>query len=182
MYVSLSPIPVVTRLGGGNGRQPERQTAATRSKMKASSEEWRIGRLCRKAGCERMGAQVRNCHLHRSRALENLKLPMAQGQNTVLVKHLRSGGGGEKSSDCRDHRGRLDPSGNAGCVRQSWAIAVATEGKTCQLCPSEHSPGIEHLHRPRARSELHASQGRTIDPLGPMLGSCFVSNSSSIYV
>jgi len=88
---------VDTRLGGGNGRQPERQTAATRSEMKASSEGWRIGRLCRKAGCERMGAQVRNCHLHRSRALESLKLPMAQGQNMGLVRHLRSGVGGEST-------------------------------------------------------------------------------------
>jgi len=70
MYFSSSPIRVVTHLGGGNGRQPERQTAATRSKMKASSEGWRIGRLCRKAGCERMGAQVRNCHRHRSRELK----------------------------------------------------------------------------------------------------------------
>jgi len=115
MYVSLSPIPVVTRLGGGNGRQPERQTAATRSEMKASSEEWRIGRLCRKAGCEQLGAQVRNRGLHGSRALKSLKFPMAQGQNTVLVKHLRGGVGGEKSSDRRDHRGRLDPSRSADC-------------------------------------------------------------------
>jgi hypothetical protein len=83
--------------------------------MKASSEEWRIGRLCRKAGCERMGAQVRNCRPHGSRTLESLKLPMAQSQNMGLVRHLRSGVGGEKSSDCRDHGWRRDASGNAGC-------------------------------------------------------------------
>jgi len=124
MYVSLSPIRGVTRLGGGNGRQPERQTAATRSKMKASSEGWRIGRLCRKAGCERMGAQVRNCHLHRSRALKSLNLRMAQGQNMGLVRHLRRWVGGEQSSDCRNHRGRLDASRSAGCARHSWAIAL----------------------------------------------------------
>jgi hypothetical protein len=112
----LSPIPVVTRLGGGNGRQPEQQTAATRSKMKASSEEWRIGGMGRKGRCEQLGAKVRNRQLHGSRTRESLKLPMARGQNTGLVRHLRSGVGGEKSSDCRDHRGRLDPSGNAGCV------------------------------------------------------------------
>ena len=88
---------VVTRLGGGNGRQPEQQTAATRSKMRANSEEWRIGRMSRKAGGERLGAQVRNCHLHGSRALKSLKFPMAQGQNTVLVQHLRSGVGGEST-------------------------------------------------------------------------------------
>ena len=88
---------VVTRLGGGNGRQPEQQTAATRSKMRANSEEWRIGRMCRKAGCERLEAQVRNCRLHGSRALKSLKSPMARGQNTGLVRHLRSGVGGEST-------------------------------------------------------------------------------------
>ena len=81
--------------------------------MRASSEEWRIGRMGRKGRCEQLGAKVRNRGLHGSRALKSLKFPMAQGQNTVLVKHLRSGVGGEKSSDCRDHRGRLDPSGSA---------------------------------------------------------------------
>jgi hypothetical protein len=85
--------------------------------MKTSSEEWRIGRMGREAGCERLGAEVRNRRLHRSQTQESLKLPMARGQNTVLVKHLRSGGvGSEKSSDRRDPRGRLDASGNAGCV------------------------------------------------------------------
>jgi len=44
-----------------------------------------------------MGAQVRNCRLHVSRARESLKLPMAQGQNTGLVRHLRSGVGGEST-------------------------------------------------------------------------------------
>jgi hypothetical protein len=115
MYVSMSPIPVATRLGGGNGRQPEQQTVATRSKMKASSEEWRIGRMCRKAGCERLGAQVRNRGLHGSRALKSLKFPMARGQIFGLVRHLKAGVAGEKSSDCRDHRVRLDASGNADC-------------------------------------------------------------------
>ena len=71
-----------------------------------------------------MGAQVRNCHLHGSRALKSLKLPMAQSQNMGLVRHFRSGVGGEKSSHCQDPRGRLDPSGSAGCARQSWAIAL----------------------------------------------------------
>ena len=110
---------VDTRLGGGNGRQPEQQTAATRSKMKASSEEWRLGRLCRNGGCEQLGAQVRNRGLHGSRALKSLKLPMAQGQNMGLVRHFRIGVGGEQSSDCRNHRVRLDASGSAGCARQS---------------------------------------------------------------
>ena len=71
---------VVTRLGGGNGRQPEQQTAATRSKMRDSSEEWRIGRMCRKAGGERLGAKVRNRRHHGSWMRESLKLPMARGQ------------------------------------------------------------------------------------------------------
>ena len=44
MYVSLSRMLFVTCLDGGDGWHPEQQTAATRSKMKTSSEEWRIGR------------------------------------------------------------------------------------------------------------------------------------------
>jgi hypothetical protein len=40
---------------------------------------------------------------------------MAQGQNMGLVRHLRSGVGGENSSDRGDQRGLLDASGNAGC-------------------------------------------------------------------
>ncbi len=44
-----------------------------------------------------MEAQVRNCRLHGSRAQESLKLPMARGQNMGLVRHLRSGVGGEST-------------------------------------------------------------------------------------
>jgi hypothetical protein len=83
--------------------------------MKASSEEWRIRRICRKASGEQLGAQARNCRLHGSWALKSHKFPMAQGQNIVLVRYLQDGCVGEKSSDCRDHSGRLDPSGSAGC-------------------------------------------------------------------
>jgi hypothetical protein len=36
-------------------------------------------------------------------------------KNMGLVRHLRSGVGGEKSSDCRDHIGILDASGSASC-------------------------------------------------------------------
>ena len=83
--------------------------------MKTSSEEWRIGRMGRKGRCEQLGAKVRNRRLHGSRTLESLKLPMAQSQNMGLVRHLRSGVGGENSSDRGDQRGLLDASGNAGC-------------------------------------------------------------------
>jgi hypothetical protein len=53
--------------------------------------------MCGKAGCERLGAKVRNRRLHGSRALKSLKSPMARGQNTGLVRHLRSGVGGEST-------------------------------------------------------------------------------------
>jgi len=116
---------VDTRLGGGNRWQPEQQTAATRSKMKASSEEWRIGRMGRKGRCEQLGAKVRNRRLHGSRTLKSLKFPMAQGQNMGLVRHFRSEVVGEKPSDCRDHIGLLDASGIAGCGDYpDWGILL----------------------------------------------------------
>ena len=52
---------------------------------------------------------------HGSSIWESLKFPLAQGQDTELVQHFQPECASEKSSDCRDHRGRLDASGNAGC-------------------------------------------------------------------
>jgi hypothetical protein len=101
MFVSLSRMLFVTCLAGGDGLQPEQQTAAPRSKRKTSSEEWRIGRMCRNGGCEQLGAQVRNRRPHGSRTLERLKLPIARGKNTEWFQHLRSGVG-EMFLDYRD--------------------------------------------------------------------------------
>jgi hypothetical protein len=75
---SWTPMFVVTRLGGGNGRQPEQQTAATRSKMKASSKEWRIGRMCEKGRCEQLEPKMKNCRRHGSRTRKSLKLRWPQ--------------------------------------------------------------------------------------------------------
>jgi hypothetical protein len=87
--------------------KPEPQTAATRSKISASSEKWRLGRMCRKAGCERLGAQVRNYHLNGSRALKSLKFPMAQGQIMGLMRHLQAGYGAKspRIGEIRDGEG-----------------------------------------------------------------------------
>ena len=68
-----------------------------------------------KERCEQLGALARNCRVHGSQTLESLKLTVARGLNTVLLRHLRSRVEGAKLSDCRDHRAPLDVSGNAIC-------------------------------------------------------------------
>jgi len=65
--------------------------------MKDSSQERRIGRTSGNGRCKQLGAQVRNYRIHGSRALKSLKSTMARGQNTGLVRHLRSGVGGEST-------------------------------------------------------------------------------------
>jgi hypothetical protein len=50
----------------------------------------------RKRTMRAMGAQVRNCHPHRSRAQESLKLPMAQGQNNGVGATSPERGRGRK--------------------------------------------------------------------------------------
>jgi hypothetical protein len=86
----------------------------------------------RKVGCERLGAKVRNCGLHRSRTRKSLKLPMARGRNMGLVQHFQAGCAAEKSSDCRDHRRRLYASGNADCDDYETVYSTYKRGKTEQ--------------------------------------------------
>ena len=79
----------------------------------------------RKGRCEPLGAQVRSLHIHRSQTLESLKIPLARGQNTLLLRHLRSAVEVATPSDCRDPRGLLYASGIAGCGDYpDWGTAL----------------------------------------------------------
>lgn len=69
----------------------------------------------RKGRCEQLGAVARNRRIHGSQTLESLKLTVARGLNTVLLRPLRSLVEGATPSDCRDKRGRLGVTGMAVC-------------------------------------------------------------------
>lgn len=94
--------------------------------MRDSSEEWRIGRMGRKGRCEQLEAQLRNWHLHGSRVRESLKSPTARGQNTGLVRHPRSGVGGEST------RVAEIPEGDWMHLEMPAVTIIGTGGRCCE--------------------------------------------------